>query len=646
MAKADDDTPILPTTVYDTPKGGAYGGPITPAAGLDPNVKALLMDYRWTTTFNGNVPATALKYSFPKQESDYTVVPGYPDEDIAGFIEATPFQAEAARVGFRLVQSYTQLKLTENPSGLASDVTFRVAGLPDTFTSHAWFPPNEGSYNASDSRAAGDVFLAGNGKPTSMAFFGTDAFNTIIHEMGHALGLKHGHDASFNGALAENVNDNEFSVMTYASYLGSNTSQVTEAINGSSPQSFMMYDIAALQVLYGANYDKVNATAVYRWDASGQQFINDVAAPNTGVSATNKIFTTVWTEGATATYDFSNFNEDASYDLRPGQWSTFSRSQLADLNRDAPAGTPQYMAQGNVYNALLHGGDLRSAVSNVGGGGGNDNIVGNQVDNAITGGAGNDRIDGLEGVNTAIYSSAARNYALTLYAGNLAYEVQDKFGSDGTDSLSRIQHLEFTDQTFDATLLNKVAFSNSDSFRPLDALYASYLQRAPDMPGLHYWTAQLWDGMSILQISESFYVQPETQRLFPTDGTPIQVVTAAYEGALGRAPDAAGLAYWVGELEEGNFTNGSLMIALINGALQGQDASDRSYVVNRAYVGGTFALTQGLSDLDWATTAMTGVDDTQASVDAAITTIDGYAATAAAQATSEFVVKLVGVSVA
>ena len=138
---------------------------------------------------------------------------------------------------------------------------------------------------------------------------------------------------------------------------------------------------------------------------------------------------------------------------------------------------------------------------------------------------------------------------------------------------------------------------------------------------------------------------PETQRLFPTDGTPLQVVTAAYAGALGRAPDAAGLAYWVGELEGGNFSNGSLMIALINGALQGQDASDRSYVSNRAYVGGTFALTQGLSEPNWATTAMTGVDDTQASVAAAITTINGYAATAATQATSEFVVKLVGVLV-
>ena len=642
---AEDDTPITPATVYNTPKGGAYGGPITPPPGLDPNVKALLMNARWTTTFNGSIPATALKYSFPTAESDYTVVAGYPDEDIAGFIEATPFQAEAARVGFRLVQSYTELKLTESPSGLASDVTFRVAGLPDNGTSHAWFPPNEGSYNSSDSRAAGDIFLAANGKPTSMACFGSDAFNTIIHEMGHALGLKHGHDATFNGALADNVNDNEFSVMTYASCLGANSSQVTEAINGSSPQSFMMYDIAALQVLYGANYDKEHTTAIYRWDSSGQQYINGSAAPNTGVSATHKIFTTVWTAGATATYDFSNFNEDASYDLRPGAWSTFSRSQLADLNGAAPADTPQYQAQGNVYNALLHDGDLRSAVSNVIGGGGNDNIMGNQVDNAITGGPGNDRIDGLEGLNTAIYTTAARNYAVTLYAGNTAFEVQDKFGSDGTDSLTRIQHLEFTDHTFDTASLSKVAFSNSDSFIPLDALYASYLQRAPDMPGLHYWTAQLWDGMSILQISESFYVQPETQRLFPTDGTPTQVVTAAYAGALGRAPDAGGLAYWVGELEDGNFSNGSLLIALINGALQGQDGSDRSYVINRAYVGGTFALTQGLSNLDWAETAMTGVDDSQASVDAAIATIDGYAATAAAQATSEFVVKLVGVNV-
>jgi hypothetical protein len=71
------ETPATPMTVYNTPKGGAYGGPISPLADLDPNVRALPMDYRWTTAFNGPIPATALKYSFPQQLSDYTVVPGY-----------------------------------------------------------------------------------------------------------------------------------------------------------------------------------------------------------------------------------------------------------------------------------------------------------------------------------------------------------------------------------------------------------------------------------------------------------------------------------------------------------------------------------------------------------------------------------------
>lgn len=54
------EPPATPTTVYNTPKGGAYGGPISPPADLAPNVRALLMDYRWATAFNGPIPASAL----------------------------------------------------------------------------------------------------------------------------------------------------------------------------------------------------------------------------------------------------------------------------------------------------------------------------------------------------------------------------------------------------------------------------------------------------------------------------------------------------------------------------------------------------------------------------------------------------------
>jgi Ca2+-binding RTX toxin-like protein len=74
------------------------------------------------------------------------------------------------------------------------------------------------------------------------------------------LGLKHGHQAeNGNPALPRQLDDNEFSVMTYRSYLGASTgpsnNQVTSAVDGSAPQTYMMDDIAALQAMYGGGND-------------------------------------------------------------------------------------------------------------------------------------------------------------------------------------------------------------------------------------------------------------------------------------------------------------------------------------------------------------------------------------------------------
>ncbi len=150
-----------------------------------------------------------------------------------------------------------------------------------------------------------------------------------------------------NGTLAPQYNDNEFSVMTYASYLGANTAGATEAWPGSSPQSYMMFDIAALQALYGANFSKVGTRSTYTWDnATGQESINGKNAPDTGVTSAHKIFSTVWTMGAVTTYDLSNFSDNQVDDLRPGHWLTFSHSQLADLNNQAAPGTAQFQGAG------------------------------------------------------------------------------------------------------------------------------------------------------------------------------------------------------------------------------------------------------------------------------------------------------------
>ncbi len=266
MAIAPDDGPTddPKPTDFTTPKGGLFGGAFDSSGVEDPNVRAQLMDYRWVTELGGDTPATVIKYAFPTAKTDFTegVPGGYPDMKLVDKFEPVDAnQKAAALVAMRLVGSYTKLKFEEADSPSAVDATLRFSGVTSG-SSQAAFPPNNGPYSPQDARESGDNWLSTNGRPPSH-FYGTDHFTTIMHEMGHSLGLKHGHDPSYNGALSPDRNDNEFSIMTYASYLGADTNGATEAHLASSAQSYMMYDIAALQAYYGANFDKDGTTAVY-----------------------------------------------------------------------------------------------------------------------------------------------------------------------------------------------------------------------------------------------------------------------------------------------------------------------------------------------------------------------------------------------
>ena len=278
------DTDNDGTSIYSTPKGGLYGGPLDPA-GLDPNVQATLMGFRWTTSFGGSQAATTIHYSFPTSVESYNkAVPNYPSStELNTFEPVTVSQKAAVLHRSQPRRLLYQPHLRRGIVGMAADATLRFAQYtPTKQGSEARFPSNEGASKGyqSDSRDAGDMFLGQNAKPTAN-YFGSDDFTTIIHEMGHAFGLKHGHDGSLHGTLAPQVNDNEFSVMTYASYLGANTTgDAGEARDGSSPTSYMMYDIAALQAMYGANFSKVGTKSTYRWNENtGQQLMTVPTLP-------------------------------------------------------------------------------------------------------------------------------------------------------------------------------------------------------------------------------------------------------------------------------------------------------------------------------------------------------------------------------
>jgi serralysin len=424
-AESTDVTPQAAT-------GAAVGG-----TGVQ-NVDALIAGVRWSG---------ALTYSFPDARGDYPL--SYAEVD-NGFGAVSFNQQQAARYileGASSAAGGPKMTLTafeQFTNASISDGGFNSADIRIAKSSSA--NPTAYAYYPSSSQYGGDVWF-GTSYDYSNPRVGNYQYATMIHELGHALGLKHGHQLGgvSNVALTADRDSMEFSVMTYRSYVGHAGGGYTNETFGYA-QTFMMYDIAALQQLYGADFTTNATDSVYSWSSTtGETYINGVSqgAPGGGTGgSSNRIFLTLWDGGGTDTYDFSNYTTNLQIDLSPGGWSKVSSVQLANL------GAGNY-ARGNVFNALQYEGDVRSLIENAVGGAGNDVIVGNAIENKLTGGSANDTLSGGGGIDTAIYSGAWANYS-QVHNSDGTWTISDlRRGSlDGMDTLTSIEFLQFSDGVF------------------------------------------------------------------------------------------------------------------------------------------------------------------------------------------------------
>lgn len=277
--------------------------------------------------------------------------------------------------------------------------------------------------------------------------------------MGHALGLKHGHETGgvANVAMDADRDSMEFSVMTYRSYEGHNLTALPYYTNEEwgFAQTLMMYDIAAVQEMYGPNFSYASGSNVYTFSATtGEMFIDGIGQ---GAPGANRVFRTVWDGGGTDTYDLSNYATNLAIDLSPGGWSDFDvggNNQRAMLNAGW-GGITKY-ARGHVFNALQYHGDARSLIENAIGGTGADTLLGNDADNALTGGDGDDTLTGGlgddsliggAGNDTAVYSGNAGDYTVTAIPGGY-HIVRNGGGGEGADDLYGVEFLQFANGTF------------------------------------------------------------------------------------------------------------------------------------------------------------------------------------------------------
>lgn len=211
----------------------------------------------------------ALTYSFPKSGSYYGTgyANGEPRNTFSPLDSVQMAAVRAALAQFSAVANVTFSEMTETATRHA-DIRLANTGVGNFST--AW------SYGVNTSAAGGDVWFS-NGQDYRTPTLGTYAFKTVLHELGHSLGLKHGHETGGYGAITAAHDAMEYSIMTYRSYAGQTLGGGYTNGYGSYAQTLMMFDIAALQKMYGANYTTNAGNSVYTWDAAtGEMHINGV----------------------------------------------------------------------------------------------------------------------------------------------------------------------------------------------------------------------------------------------------------------------------------------------------------------------------------------------------------------------------------
>lgn len=114
------------------------------------------------------------------------------------------------------------------------------------------------------------------------------------------------------------------------------------------------------------------------------------------------------------------------------------------------------------------------------------------------------------------------------------------------------------------------------------ALYAGYFNRAPDPAGLQFWIDQIDGGREFNTIAADFAASPEATALYPYLTTPdvaspSTFITNVYQNLFNRAPDAEGLQFWTDVLNEGSVSVADMIEAIINGAVDAPDATPPTF---------------------------------------------------------------------
>jgi serralysin len=250
------------------------------------------------------------------------------------------------------------------------------------------------------------------------------AFETLVHETGHGLGLAHPHDTGggstiwpgvtgpFDSYGSNGLDQSVFTVMSYNSGWDAVQDPFGHGLtNYGYAAGPMAFDIAAIQYLYGANMSYHTGSDTY-------------ALPDGNGAGT--YWSCIWDAGGTDQMVY-NGTRNVVIDLT-----------AATIDNTATGGGVLSYADG-IYGGLTIANGV--VIENASAGSGNDTLTGNDVDNLLFGNGGSDlmfanggrdTVDGGAGNNTIVGGRDSSDGADSLLGGGGHDFI---FGNGGADTV-------------------------------------------------------------------------------------------------------------------------------------------------------------------------------------------------------------------
>jgi serralysin len=325
--------------------------------------------------------------------------PADPHYAVLSADEASLFRDSVAAWDKLIAPSLVETSDLSSPGQIRAAFTDVDAQIDEDVDGYAYGPPTGGG---AGNTWNGDIWLDYNLHGDQ--FYEQGGGQVMLHELGHALGLKHPFE---NGATLPAEYDNlRYTVMSYTAQADSNLHEVEVTAGGpqmvtyfAGPVTPMVFDLAAIQQRYGADPTTAAGDSVYH------------------LKFDEAFLATIYDAGGVDELDLTQLSRGSIVDLHPGAYSSLSVWSAAD---QAAYWTARYPAMASQIAAAFAdpgtftwsnnlGIAYSTVIENVRGGANAETMTGNDVANTLMGGGGADRIaaalgdDSIDGGDGADY---------------------------------------------------------------------------------------------------------------------------------------------------------------------------------------------------------------------------------------------------